>query len=134
MKRIISPLAILALLAGCQGGPYAPKAERRPGVSEATVTIVLLDRAVQASVTAEGDRSTTLPDGRLHVQANLRNRESRRIVVQVQCVFKDEQGFSTGDETPWTTLIMPENATEAVEFKSLGTTARKYTVRVKQSP
>jgi uncharacterized protein YcfL len=131
--KLLLPLAAFALLAACQSGPYAPQADRRPGVDEATATVVLLDSAVQASVTSAGDRGTVLPDGRLRAQANLKNRESRRVQVQVQCVFKDEQGFATGDEMPWVTLILSENATEAVEFTSMNAQARKYTIRVRQA-
>jgi uncharacterized protein YcfL len=132
-QKLLLPLAAFALLAACQSGPYAPQADRRPGVDEATATVVLLDSAVQASVTSAGDRATVLPDGRLRAQANLKNRESRRVQVQVQCVFKDEQGFATGDEMPWVTLILSENATEAVEFTSMNAQARKYTIRVRQA-
>ena len=46
--------------------------------------------------------------------------------------LKDEQGFSTGDETPWMTLPLVENATETVSFDSMNSKARKYTIRVKQ--
>ena len=74
-----------------------------------------------------------LPDGRLEVIANVKNREARRIQVQANCVFKDEQGFSTGDETPFQNLILAENSTEAVRFTSMNTNARKYTIRVRQA-
>ncbi len=63
----------------------------------------------------------------------MKNRESRRIQVQINCVFKDAQGVSTGDETPWQTLILSENATEAVRFTAMNAQAKKYTVRVRQA-
>ncbi len=120
-------------LAGCQtSGPYAPQSDKHPGVSEANATVVLMDPAVQASVTSVGDRKVTLPDGRLHAEANLKNREGRRIVVQVQCVFKDEQGFATEGDPPWVTLPLSEYATETVSFDSMNPKASKYTIRVKQ--
>ena len=72
-------------------------------------------------------------DGRLEVTANIRNRESRRIQVQVGCVFKDDQGFPTGDETLFQTLILTENAQEGVKFDSMNNLARKYTIRVRQA-
>ena len=75
----------------------------------------------------------TLADGRLEVVANVKNRESRRIQVQISCVFKDEQGFSTGDETPWQNLILSESATEAVRFTAMNAAAKKYTIRVRQA-
>ncbi len=126
--------AALLFAAGCQtSGPYAPQADKHPGVSEATTTVVLMDAAVKTSVTSAGDRSTTLPDGRLRAEANLKNREGRRIVVQVQCVFKDEQGFDTEGDAKWVTLPLDEYATETVTFDSMNTKARKYTIRVKQA-
>jgi hypothetical protein len=63
----------------------------------------------------------------------VKNREDRRIQVQVQCVFKDEHGFSTGDETPWENLILAENSTEAVHFTAMNTQARNFTIRVRQA-
>ena len=74
-----------------------------------------------------------LDDGRLEVVANVKNRESRRIQVQINCVFKNEQGFSTGDETPFQTLILAENSTEAVSFTAMNSLAKKYTIRVRQA-
>jgi uncharacterized protein YcfL len=67
------------------------------------------------------------------VVANVKNREARRIQVQINCVFKDDQGFSTSDETPWQTLILSEHSTEAVRFTAMNTQGKKYTVRVRQA-
>ena len=58
--------------------------------------------------------------------ANVRNRENRRIQVQINCVFKDAQGFPTGDETAWRTLFLDENATEGVEFVSMNDNAKEF--------
>ena len=94
---------------------------------------MLLDQAAQNSVTCTGLQEVPLSDGRLEVVANVKNRENRRIQVQVNCVFKDAQGFPTGDETPWQNLILSEYATEAVRFTAMGPAAKKYTVRVRQA-
>ena len=72
-----------------------------------------------------------LPDGRLQVRANILNRINKRVDLQVNCVFKDEQGFSTGDETPFQTLILDETAQDTVTFTSLNDKAKNYTVRVR---
>ena len=74
-----------------------------------------------------------LPDGRLEVVASLRNREDRGLKVQINCVFKDEQGFTTGDETPFRTLTIAGEATEAVRFTSANPAASKYTLRVRMA-
>jgi len=126
-------LAALALFAGCSTpGPFAPK-DTTKYTLENTDKFVLMDKQVQYSVTSTGIQQRINSDGRLEVTANIKNRENRRIQVQVSCVFKDEQNFSTGDETPWQTLILGENTTEAVNFKSMNTQARNFTVRVRQA-
>ena len=127
-------LAGLALLAGCatEPGPYAPQ-DTTKYTLENTEHFVLLDKPTQNSVTCTGLQELALADGRLEVVANVKNRENRRIQVQINCVFKDEQGFSNGDETPFQTLILAENSTEAVRFTAMNNAAKKYTIRVRQA-
>jgi len=136
MKKTAFTLAIvaLAMLAGCQTepGPFAPQ-DTTKYTLENTDSFVLMDKQVQYSVTSTGIQYRNLPDGRLEIVANIKNRENRRIQVQVDCVFKDDQGTATGDEAPWQTLILGENTTEAVTFTSMNNQARKYTVRVRQA-
>ncbi|MDB6018067.1 MAG: hypothetical protein JWR19_2556 [Pedosphaera sp.] len=96
--------------------------------------IVLMDSRVQTSVTCSGIQQRTMEDGRLGVTANIRNRENRRIQVQVNCVFKDAQGFPTeGEETPFRTLILTENGQEPVQFISLNNKAQRYTIRIREA-
>jgi hypothetical protein len=93
----------------------------------------LLDPGVQYSVTYTGVQEQTLPDGRLQVVVHLRNRENRRIEVQANCVFKDQNFFLTGDETPFQMLILTENATQDLIFTSMNDRAKRYTIRVRQA-
>ncbi len=139
MNTVKTPLCLAALtaaafLAGCQQppGPFLPQDTTRYTL-ESTEKFVLMDRPTQISVTCTGLQERVGEDGRLEVVANVKNRENRRIQVQVRCVFKDDAGFSTGDETPWQTLILGENATEAVRFVAHTNAARKYTVAVRQA-
>jgi hypothetical protein len=136
MKTVFSILATtaaLALLAGCSTpGPYAPQDTTKYTI-ENTNQFVLLDEPTQTSVTCTGIEPRTLPDGRLDIVALVKNREDRRIQVQVQCVFKDDHGFSTGDETPWENLILAENSTEAAHFTAMNTLAKNFTIRVRQA-
>lgn len=138
MKNLsYSLLAALAAwaLAGCQSppGPFAPQ-DTTLNTLETTERFVLMDVPAQTSVTCTGLQEYVRPsDGHLEVVANVKNREDRRIQVQISCVFKDGQGFSTGDETPWQTLVLGENATEAVRFASMNDRARTYTIRVRQA-
>ena len=135
MKKFLlsfAGLAALAFFAGCSHGPYAAKDTTKYNL-ESTDKFVLMDKKVQYSITSPGIQQRIGDDGRLEVVANIKNRENRRLQVQVSCVFKDAQGFSTGDETPWQTLILGENTTEAVNFKSMNAQARNYTIRVRQA-
>ena len=140
MKRNLSvciALAGLALvLTGCETTPVDTGAYLPVNVAvndlENRTSLVLLDRRVQTSVTCPGIQETVLPDGRLQVAANLRNRENRRIQVQVNCEFKDSQGFAI-DSTPFQTLILTENSIEGVQFASMNDKAKTYTIRVRQA-
>jgi hypothetical protein len=127
----------LLLVAGCASsphdkGPYLPQTPKTASY-ETREPVVMLDPGVQYSVTCSGVQETVLPDGRLQVVAHLRNRENRRIEVQANCVFKDQNGFTIGDETPFTMVILTENATEDVSFDSMNSQAKKYTIRVRQA-
>ena len=140
MKKSIVPILTIAALfvAGCKSspphdkGPYVPQQTKAPDY-ESKEPVVLMDSGVQYSVTCMSYFARTLEDGRLEVTVGLRNREARRIEVQANCVFKDVNGVSTGDETPFQTVILTENATEQVKFTSMNDKAKKYTVRVRQA-
>lgn len=133
-SSLLLAVAALALAAGCatEPGPYPPQ-DTTKYTLENTEHFVALDKPTQNSVTCTGFQPRILGDGRFEVVANIKNRENRRIQVQVNCVFKDEQGFSTGDETPFQNLILTENSTEAVRFTSMNAAARNYTIRVRQA-
>ena len=137
-KSLISLLAAsgaVLLAAGCSThdkGPYLPEGVKTPAY-EGREPVVLMDPGVQYSVTCVSLQEQTLPDGRLEVIAHLRNRENRRIEVQANCVFKDQNGFSTDDESPFAMVILTENATEDARFVSMNNLAKKYTIRVRQA-
>lgn len=140
MKTLSTTIFSLALIAvfssfslGCKSpGAYVAKDADRYDY-ENTEKFVLLDKGAQNSVTCSGIKSTTLADGRLAVVANVRNREERRIQVQVNCVFKDAEGFPIGDETPFQTLILTEKAQEGVRFTSMSDKAKDFTIRIRQA-
>ena len=100
---------------------------------ETKVNFVPLDSGVAQSVRLAGAQTRTTSDGRLEVTARLQNLENRRIEVQVDCVFQNEQGFPTNDETSFQTLILTENAVETVRFTSLNNEAKKFAIRVRQA-
>jgi hypothetical protein len=79
-------------------------------------------------VCSSGVQESRLPDGRMQVSVNVRNREGRRIQVQINCEFKDAQGFVV-DATPFQTLILSERAQEGVKFVSMNDKAQRYSIR-----
>lgn len=122
--------AVSLLVTGCVTEPASPQDSAKYSIED-TGKFTHLDKATQAAVSCTNLQERRLPDGRLEVVASLRNRESRDLKVQINCVFKDEQGFTTGDETPFRTVALTEEATEAVRFTSANPAARKYTLRVR---
>ncbi|MBU6400232.1 MAG: hypothetical protein KGS61_07920 [Verrucomicrobia bacterium] len=130
---LLLPALLAAASTGCHtGGAYAPVNTTKYDL-ENKADFVLLDHYVQHSVTCDGIQERKLDDGRLEVIANLRNREARRIQVQVDCIFKDALGFPTGDQSPFEDVILSENAQEGVRFVSMNDKAKRYTIRVRQS-
>jgi len=135
LSAIIALMAAVLTLStiGCKTrGAYV--AEVPDGYDlENQTEFVLMNKRVAKSVTVAGIQERVLADGRLAVTANVLSKDRRRIQVQISCVFKDQNGFSTGDETSWNTLILTENAQEAVRFMSMNEKARKYTIRVREA-
>jgi hypothetical protein len=127
-----------ALLAGCVTAPpdtgaFVPL-NTTVNDRENHDVVVLLDPLVQESVTCDGIQQRSTEDGRLDVTANIRNRENRRIQVQINCVFKDAQGFPTeGEESPFRNLILTENAQEPVHWVAMNDKAVRYTIRIREA-
>lgn len=127
-------LAVMTIaLAGCktETGAFKPVNTDRYD-TENRESFVLMDPGERRSVTCSSLQQRTLSDGRLEAAANVRNRENRRLQVQVNCEFKDADGFVV-DATPWQTLILTENGQETVRFTSMNDKAKKFTIRVREA-
>lgn len=138
MKTLITHILALACAViftmGCQTGGegvYAPQNADQYNY-ENSERFVLMDAGAQRAITANTLQETRLPDGRLDVAANVRNRQNRPIDVQVNCEFKDAHGL-TIDATPWQTLLLTENGQETVRFASMNNQASRYTIRIRQA-
>ena len=94
--------------------------------------LVMLSPGVEDSIKYSDLSETRLPDGRLQVNARLRNRENRRIQVQVDCQFKDENGAMI-DATPFENVILNENSDEYLKFVSMSDKAQRYLIRVREA-
>ncbi len=124
--------ATRTVVTGHPGGAYTPKNATRYDL-ENREKVVFESWGAQRAATCSGLQERVQEDGRLEVAANIRNRVNKRMQLQISCVFKDIQGFSTGDEVPWQTLILTENAQETVRFISMNDKAKGYTIRVREA-
>lgn len=130
---LLSLAAGLVLAPGCKTHEGAYQAVNTTKYNlEDNDSFVLLDPGAQRSVTHSGIATTRLSDGRLQVNANVRNRENRRIQVQVNCVFKDALG-NVVEDVPFRNLFLDENAQEGVSFTSMNDKAQRFTIRVRQA-
>ncbi|MCB1104175.1 MAG: YcfL family protein [Cephaloticoccus sp.] len=120
------------VLAGCGTMPTTSRDETPAGeaIGPTEETFVTLNPAARAAVEAAAFFTRTLPDGRLEVAVNLRNRGEQPLRLKTNCVFKDEQGFSIKDETPFRTIEVAAGAIETVRFTATNPAAKRYTVRV----
>lgn len=119
-------LALVAAVSMLSGGcAHQPLGENAP--------VMFMDKNVANCVAVVGVQQSTATDGRLKMTANLQSVANHPLEMQVNCVFKDANGFSTGDETPWQTLILTEHAQETVSFTAMNHDAKKATIRVRAS-
>jgi len=132
MKATPQLLLVLTLFTfGCSSGegPYEP-AERQPG-PELEFTTVILDEELKELIAVDDQDSERTKQGRLKTMSNVRNRTNQDLTVQVQTVFRDESGFSIGDDTSWDTIVLTANETRTISATSTSKKAERFTVRVR---
>jgi uncharacterized protein YcfL len=128
----LASIASAFLLAGCQTGTASFQAHETTKYSiENTEKFARLDMATQAAIICTGLQEHLTDEGRLEVVANVKNRTSNSIQVRVKCLFKDTNGFATGDETAWQLITLADETTEAVRFTASNKLAHKYTIVVR---
>lgn len=124
--------AVTAFFIGCKTAPIpSPPKSASTNKVENSAALVLFDEVAQRSVLCTGLQEGRTPDGHLQVSANIRNRENRRVQVQVSCEFKDAEGIVV-DGTPYKNLFLEENAQEAMKFISVNDKSQSYIIRVRK--
>ncbi|MEO8376655.1 MAG: DUF1425 domain-containing protein, partial [Candidatus Sumerlaeota bacterium] len=68
---------------------------------------------------------------KIQVALNVRNKTSKNLHVQMRTVFKDRDGLSTGDETPWEEVYFSPRQAKTYRSQSKLSTADSYTVEVR---
>lgn len=129
LKLILSPLA-LSLLMGCATeGPYVP--EGRSTSPEVENTTVIMDKEISKMIAVDEQRTERTAQGKLKSLSNIRNRTNQDLNIQVQTVFRDEHGFSIGDDTSWDTLVLTAHETRTISATSTTRKAARFSVRIR---
>lgn len=127
-------VGLVALLCGCATDTGAlPPLNTTERNREESSDFVLLDRWAQKSVSCSTVKYSYTPDGRLVISANIRNRRTEEIAIQVSCVFKDTQGVGTGDETPFILYHLSGNEMKTLTYNAKDDRAKKATIRVRNA-
>ncbi len=93
---------------------------------------VLLDKEMERSISCSGLQERRTTEGYLEVTAHVRNRLSKPVRVEINCEFKDEQGFSTGQVISYKLISLSENEQRDVRYTSTSSQASTYTIRVRK--
>ena len=132
MKPSLHLIAMLIaiLCFGCASeGPYVPS-QRTPS-PEIENTTVLLDKELADLIAVDSQDAERTSQGKLKGKANVRNRTNQDMTVQVQTVFRDDNGYSIGDDTAWETVILTANETRTITATSTSKKAERYTIRIR---
>ena len=129
VKKILIFLSVV-LIAGCASVPAKGiKPKKVSQFYEETETFVYLSKGLNKNLLLAEQATSSTQDGRLVVKAKLFNKLAQDLRVQVQTIFKDKDGYPTGDETNWQLIIVPHNAYYYYEAKALNSKGVKYVSR-----
>jgi hypothetical protein len=136
LYAIAGAAACAALSGGCVMEPplswYRPQTAVKYTIEDAD-KFEPLDEFTYELTSCTGLRENTLPDGRLEVVADVRNRGSEPISIQARCVFETTDGVSTRNLTPWQALVIAPNAAQPVKFTADTAMAKRYVIRVRRA-
>lgn len=136
LPKVLAIGCIAVLLAGtaCSRRSKAPNFARvdEEAIAAARAPVNILDRDLRNAVAGDMATMGRLPDGRLRARVNLRNSTRKDLNVVVRTVFKDEGGFSTGDETAWQPMFFGPQQIQTYIAESREPGATSYTVEVRR--
>lgn len=128
-------LAAAALLCGCATSqPKAPEVQDSIKYTvDDTGRVAFADPVTKEAILCTGLQERFTADNKLDVIANVKNRSDHPLKVQVQCLFRDADGFVTPQGTPWQTVSLDPQMTETVHFTASSTVSKRYTLRFRQA-
>lgn len=130
MCKKILLIFLAIIIAGCVGVPAkGVKPTKASQFYEETESFVYLSKGMNKRLLLADQMVSATEDGRLVVKAKLFNKLSENLRVQFQTIFKDKDGYPTGDETNWELVVIPHNAYYYYEVTAMNTRAQKYVTR-----
>ena len=127
-------LAASAFLWGCACQPKAPVIQDTIKYTvDDTGRVAFSDPATKEAILCTGLQERFTTENKLDVIANVKNRSDRPLKVQVQCLFRDADGFMEPEGTPWQSVSLEPQATETVHFTAASTIPKRYTLRFRQA-
>ena len=128
-KKILF-LFLAILITGCAGVPAkGVKPIKASQLYEETETFVYLSKGLNKQFLLADQLVSATDDGRLIVKAKLLNKRSENLRIQFQTIFKDKDGYPTGDETNWELVVVPHNAYYYYQAQAMNSKAQKYVTR-----
>ena len=123
-------LVVLIAVAGCASVPAkGVKPKKASQLYEETETFVYLSKGLNKQLMLVDQTVSSTEDGRLVVKAKLFNKLPEDLRVQIQTVFKDKDGYPSGDETNWELILVSHNAYYYYEAKAMNAKGQNYVSR-----
>jgi len=130
MREKLLLLVLVSLIAGCNSVPAKGIAPIKASqLYEETETFVYLDKGLNKQLMLVDQATSSTEDARLIVKAKLFNKLAQDLRVQLQTIFKDANGYPTGDETNWELVVIPHNAYYYYDVTAMNAKAAKYVTR-----
>lgn len=126
------------LLSGCAAGPYHTIPYDVQQDKERNLKVVVLDKDLDSQFSSKRivvltKKTEWTEDQRLKVYCEIRNMKDEVLRLQIQTVFRDEQGLQIGDDTNWELVLVPGYATYAYKTVAFNTKAKDYTIRIRKA-
>ena len=131
-------IVVILLLNGCAAGPYHTIPYDLKQDKERSLKVVVLDKDLDNQFSSKrivilNQRTEWTEDGRLKAYCEIRNMKNELLRLQIQTVFRDEQGFQVGDDTNWELILIPGYVTYAYKTVAFNPKAKDYTIRIRKA-
>lgn len=138
LSRIFCFVIGIFLLNGCAAGPYHAIPYNAHEDKERNLKVVILDKDLDNQFSSKrvvilAQKTDWTEDKRLKVYCEIRNMKDELLRLQVQTVFRDEQGFQIGDDTNWELILIPQYSTYAYKTTAFNPKVKDYTIRIRKA-